>query len=276
MSSFFVTILSPSKLMNERSPEFIGEATLPQFIPQTEKLCAELKTVGADEWKSKMKITEEIASNTRDRFQNWNKKELSKGIPAAMLFSGEAFKSLDAKSFSKLNWKQAQSSLRILSGFYGILKPTDTVLPYRLMVGTPYKTKTGKTLYSYWSETVTKQLETEIAPKGFLLNLASDEYFKLVDQKNFNRKIIHFKFLQKSGGDWKSIPTFSKQARGAMARFVIQSNPKSIEDLQAFNLEDYKFSKSQSTEDTLVFRRIPNSVETLARNGWMNKKVKSA
>jgi cytoplasmic iron level regulating protein YaaA (DUF328/UPF0246 family) len=223
-----------------------------------------------------MKITEEIASNTRDRFQNWNKKELSKGIPAAMLFSGEAFKSLDAKSFSKLNWKQAQSSLRILSGFYGILKPTDTVLPYRLMVGTPYKTKTGKTLYSYWSETVTKQLETEIAPKGFLLNLASDEYFKLVDQKNFNRKIIHFKFLQKSGGDWKSIPTFSKQARGAMARFVIQSNPKSIEDLQEFDLEDYKFSKSQSTEDTLVFRRIPNSVETLARNGWMNKKVKSA
>ncbi|MFM2315791.1 MAG: peroxide stress protein YaaA [Bacteroidota bacterium] len=276
MSSFFVTILSPSKLMNERSPEFIGEATLPQFIPQTEKLCAELKTVGVDEWKSKMKITEEIASNTRDRFQNWNKKELSKGIPAAMLFSGEAFKSLDAKSFSKLNWKQAQSSLRILSGFYGILKPTDTVLPYRLMVGTPYKTKAGKTLYSYWSETVTKQLETEIAPKGFLLNLASDEYFKLVDQKNFNRKIIHFKFLQKSGGDWKSIPTFSKQARGAMARFVIQSNPKSIEDLQAFNLEDYKFSKSQSTEDTLVFRRIPPSVETLARNGWMNKKVKSA
>jgi cytoplasmic iron level regulating protein YaaA (DUF328/UPF0246 family) len=104
---------------------------------------------------------------------------------------------------------------------------------------------------------VTKKLENEIAPKGCLLNLSSDEYFKIIDTKNFDLKIIHFKFLQKSGGDWKSIPTFSKQARGAMARFVIQSNPKSIEDLQAFNLEDYKFSKSQSTEDTLVFRRIP-------------------
>jgi cytoplasmic iron level regulating protein YaaA (DUF328/UPF0246 family) len=255
MSAFFVAILSPSKLMNEHSPEFIGEATLPQFIPQIEKLCAELKTVGVDEWKSKMKITEDLASNTRDRFHNWNKKELSKGIPAAMLFSGEAFKSLDAKSFSKLNWRQAQSTLRILSGFYGLLKPTDTVLPYRLMVGTPHKTKTGKTLYSYWSETVTKQIETEIAPKGFLLNLASDEYFKLIDTKNFNREIIQFKFFQRKGKDLKNVPTFSKQARGSMARFIIETQPKSVMDLQKFNRDDYSFNANLSNERTLVFVR---------------------
>jgi len=255
MSSFFVTILSPSKLMNERSPEFKGDATLPQFIPQTEKLCAELKTVSIGDWKSKMKITEELASNTRERFQKWNKEDLLKGIPAAMLFSGEAFKSLDAKSFSKLNWKQAQSTLLILSGFYGLLKSTDTVLPYRLMVGTPYKTKAGKTLYSYWSETVTKQLETEIDPKGFLLNLASDEYFKLIDIKNFNREIIHFKFLQLKGKELKNVPTFSKQARGSMARFVIETQPKSVKDLQKFNRESYAFNASMSNERTLVFVR---------------------
>lgn len=255
MPSFFVAILSPSKLMNDLSPEFKGEATLPQFIPQTEKLCAELKTVGVSEWKSKMKITDEIASNTRERFQYWSKKELSKGIPSAMLFSGEAFKSLDAKSFSKMNWEQAQSSIRILSGFYGLLKPTDTVLPYRLMVGTPYKTKTGKTLYSYWSETVTKQIETEIAPNGFLLNLASDEYFKLIDTKVFNRKIIHFKFFQTKGNDLKSIPTFSKQARGSMARFVIESKAKSIETLKKFKEDGYSFNEKLSDENTLVFVR---------------------
>ena len=276
MSSFFVAILSPSKLMNDTIEGFNGSATAPLFVAETETLCAELEKVSSEEWQQKMKITEELARNTQQRFSKWNKKDLSKGIPAALLFSGEAYKSLDAKSFSKLNWKQAQQSLRILSGFYGILKPTDVVLPYRLMVGTPYKTKAGHTLYKYWSSLVTSQLECEIDKNGYLLNLASDEYFKLVDQKNFSRKIIHFKFLQKSGGDWKSIPTFSKQARGAMARFVIQSNPKSIEDLQAFNLEDYKFSKSQSTDDTLVFRRIQPSIETLARNPWMSKKVKSA
>ena len=241
--------------MNELSPEFNGDATRPQFIPQTEKLCAELKTVGVDEWKIKMKITNELASNTRDRFHNWNKKDLSKGIPAAMLFSGEAFKSLDARSFSKLNWKHAQASLRILSGFYGLLKATDTALPYRLMVGTPYKTKAGKTLYSYWSETVTKQLETEIAPKGFLLNLASDEYFKLIDTKSFNRKIIHFKFFQTKGKEMKSIPTFSKQARGSMARFVIETNAKSIETLKQFKEEGYSFNEKLSDENTLVFVR---------------------
>jgi len=255
MSSFFVAILSPSKLMNECSQEFNGDATLPQFIPQTEKLCLELKAVGADEWKSKMKITEELATNTRDRFHKWNKKDLLKGVPAAMLFSGEAFKSLDAKSFSKLNWKNAQSSLRILSGFYGLLKATDTVLPYRLMVGTPYKTKAGKSLYAYWSQTVTKQLETEIDPKGFLLNLASDEYFKLIDTKIFGREIIQFKFLQLKGKELKNVPTFSKQARGSMARFIIETQPKSLKDLQKFNRDSYSFNGSLSNERTMVFVR---------------------
>jgi cytoplasmic iron level regulating protein YaaA (DUF328/UPF0246 family) len=181
--------------------------------------------------------------------------DLAKGIPAAMLFSGEAFKSLDAKSFTKLNWKNAQSSLRILSGFYGLLKPTDTVLPYRLMVGTPYKTKSGKSLYSYWSEAVSKNLEKEISSKGYLLNLSSYEYFKLIDTKNFNRKILHFKFFQSKGKELKSIPTFSKQARGSMARFVIETCPKSVIDLQKFNAEGYSFNEKLSNENTLVFVR---------------------
>ena len=255
MSSFFLAILSPSKLMNESIHGFNGEATSPQFIAETEVLCSELEKVTAAEWKQKMKITDELALNTQQRFQNWNKKELSKGIPAAMLFSGEAFKSPDAKSFSKTSWKQAQSSLRILSGFYGVLKPTDVVLPYRLMVGTPYKTKSGKTLYSYWSENVSKNLENEIAQKGYLLNLASDEYFKLIDMKNFNRKILHFKFFQLKGNELKSIPTFSKQARGSMARFLIESNANSIAELQEFNKEGYSFNEKLSDENTLVFFR---------------------
>ncbi len=255
MSAFFVAILSPSKLMNETFQEFKGEPSLPSFTKETETLCAELKRVSVEEWKQKMKITDELALNTQARFQKWNKKDLSKGIPAAMLFSGEAFKSLDAKSFSKSNWKTAEQSLRILSGFYGVLKPTDTVLPYRLMVGTPYKTKAGKTLYSYWSESVTKQIETEIAPQGFLLNLASDEYFKLIETKNFNRKILHFKFFQSKGKEMKSIPTFSKQARGSMARFVIESNAKSMETLKQFKEEGYSFNEKLSDENTLVFVR---------------------
>jgi cytoplasmic iron level regulating protein YaaA (DUF328/UPF0246 family) len=255
MSSFFLAILSPSKLMNETVQEFTGVATTPQFIAETETLCSELKKVAAAEWKQKMKITDELALNTQMRFQKWNKKELSKGIPAAMLFSGEAFKSLDAISFSKTSWKQAQSSLRILSGFYGVLKPTDVVLPYRLMVGTSYKTQKGKTLYSYWSEAVSKYLENEIAPKGYLLNLASDEYFKLIDTKNFNREILYFKFFQAKGKELKSIPTFSKQARGSMARFVIETSPKSVIDLQKFNAEGYSFNEKLSNENTLVFVR---------------------
>ena len=100
-----------------------------------------------------------------------------------------------------------------------------------------------------------KNLENEIAPKGYLLNLASDEYFKLIDQKNFNRKIIHFKFFQTKGKELKSIPTFSKQARGSLARFVIESKAKSIADLQKFTEEGYSFNQKLSDENTLVFVR---------------------
>lgn len=255
MPSFFVSILSPSKLMNETFQEFTGKATLPTFIKETETLCSELKTVSVEEWKHKMKITNELALNTQSRFQKWKKNDLQKGVPSALLFSGEAFKSLDAKSFSKSNWKEAEASLRILSGFYGVLRPTDLVLPYRLMVGTPYRTAQGKTLYSYWSNVVTENLENEIAPNGYLLNLSSDEYFKLIDTKNFRRKILHFKFLQTKGKELKSVPTFSKQARGSMARFVIEKKAKSIETLKNFTEEGYLFSEKLSDESTLVFVR---------------------
>lgn len=255
MSSFFVAILSPSKLMNEKVNEFHGDATVPIFTSETEALCSELKKVSVAEWKQKMKIAEDLAVNTQMRFQNWRLKDLAKGIPAALLFSGEAFKSLDAKTFSKSNWKEAQHSIRILSGFYGVLKPTDQVLPYRLMVGTPYKTKNGQTLYSYWSKAVSESLENEISPKGYLLNLSSDEYFKLIDVKNFKRKIIHFKFLQTKGKELKSIPTFSKQARGSMARYLIDTKAKSISDLKQFNKEGYSFNEKLSNENTLVFVR---------------------
>lgn len=255
MPSFFVAILSPSKLMNESFSEFHAEATAPIFISETEQLCSELKLVSVAEWKRKMLISDDLAVQTQHRFQTWNKKNLKKGIPAALLFSGEAFKSLDAKSFDEKKWKQAGNSLRILSGFYGVLKPTDCILPYRLMVGTPFKTSSGQTLYNYWNKKVTESLEKEISANGYLLNLASDEYFKLIDTKNFNRKTLHFKFLQTKGKDLKSIPTFSKQARGSMARFVIETNPKKLEDLHKFNSEGYSFNALLSDSNTMVFVR---------------------
>ena len=118
-----------------------------------------------------------------------------------------------------------------------------------------FKTKTGKTLYSYWSDKVTNYLESEISPNGYLLNLASDEYFKLIDSKNFQRKILHFKFFQTKGKDLKSVPTFSKQARGSMARFVIETNAKSIADLQKFKEEGYSINEKLSDANTLVFVR---------------------
>ncbi len=241
--------------MNENVEEMPLTSTSPCFLSETEKLCSELKLVTADEWEKKMKITNALAVNTQRHFLNWSKKKVLNGLPAALLFSGEAFKSFDAKTFTDTNWNEAQRVLRILSGFYGVLKPTDTVLPYRLMVGTPFKTKGGLTLYKYWSSLITESLKREIQEDGYLLNLASDEYFKLVDEKLLNRKIIHFKFLQQKGRELKNIATFSKQARGSMARFIVQSHPKCLEDLKLFNLDGYKFVSELSSADTLVFKR---------------------
>jgi uncharacterized protein len=257
MAKKLALILSPSKLMNDVIPSVQTEGGIPEFLKQSEALVKELRTVSVSTWKQKMKITDELAQLTADRFNQWSPAQVKKkGTPAAATFSGEAFKALQASNWNAKQWKEAADKLVVLSAVYGALRANDLMLPYRLMVGTPYKTAEGISLYQYWSKTVTEYFNTRLGKDGVLLNLASDEYSKMLDRKSLLARWVDFKFLQKqSDGSFKNIATFSKQARGSVAKYVIENQIKSAEQVQQFNAEGYSFAKKLSSENEWVFVR---------------------
>src|SRR5690606_14864822 len=158
-------------------------------------------------------------------------------------------------SDSKLEW--AQEHMAILSGLYGVLRPLDLMQPYRLEMGTRLVTDRGKTLYDYWGTQIADYLNTrlEAQKKPWILNLASEEYFKAVDLKVLKAKVVQCVFQDYKNGQFKIISFHAKRARGLMARFVIDHKITSVKGLEKFDSEGYVFTPDESDESRLVFRR---------------------
>ena len=156
----------------------------------------------------------------------------------------------DPIKFEKLN-----STVRIISGLYGLLKPTDLIQPYRLEMGTKFPVGKNKNLYEFWKKSLTKALNDELEEGELFLNLASNEYFKAIDTKLLKVPVVNCSFKDFKNGEYKIISFFAKEARGLMTRYIIDTNAKTIDDLKGFNYESYSFSESMSTETELVFIR---------------------
>ena len=172
------------------------------------------------------------------------------------MFQGDVYKGLDVESLNDSDVLYAQDNLRILSGLYGILKPLDRILPYRLEMGTKLKTDYGKNLYDYWGDSIKDFLISEVSSSEKIVNLASDEYSKSVKLNKFPNDVITPKFLDEKNGKLKMISFYAKKARGLMARHIIQTKAQTIEDLYTFNLEGYKYSESNSTNNCPTFVRV--------------------
>jgi cytoplasmic iron level regulating protein YaaA (DUF328/UPF0246 family) len=170
------------------------------------------------------------------------------------------YEGLDAKSLNPQDLQWAQDHLAILSGLYGVLKPLDLMQPYRLEMGTALKHGKAHNLYQFWGSQLALHLNAQLAKEKdpVIVNLASQEYFKAVDRKMLQAKVIECVFQDHKNGQYKIISFFAKRARGLMARFAIQHQLKTPQALQKFNLEGYAFAPSVSSDDTLVFRRHIN------------------
>jgi cytoplasmic iron level regulating protein YaaA (DUF328/UPF0246 family) len=147
--------------------------------------------------------------------------------------------------------------LRILSGLYGLLRPLDEMLPYRLEMGTKLPNPRGKDLYAFWRETVTQALNAQLAeePDKVLVNLASTEYFKAVDEKQLKGQVITPVFKDWKNGQYKIISFYAKKARGLMARYAAINRIEQVEDLKYFDLEGYRFDPTGSSETQWLFTR---------------------
>lgn len=249
-------LLSPAKSMDFESDLPTERSTDMRFSDQSVRLNKLLKKKSARSLGKLMSISPNLATLNYERNQNWSFPFEQQGSRQAVYaFNGEAYRGLDAYSLKENDLDYAQNSLRILSGLYGILKPMDRIMPYRLEMGTKIKVGVKKNLYEFWKPQLTKAFKEELLQGEIVVNVASNEYSKAIDLKSLDNPVITCHFKELRGSEYKVIMTFAKYARGLMARYLIDAHAESVEDIKGFNLDGYGFSETLSTENELVFTR---------------------
>ena len=253
---FMKLVLSPAKSLNYESPLPIEKHTEPQFLPKSERLNKLLKTKSAKGLSKLMSMSDALGQLNHERNQDWETPFTPENArPAIYAFNGDVYRGLDAYTIPQDKIENLQSTVRILSGLYGILKPTDLIQPYRLEMGTKLAVGKNKNLYEFWKKDITNALNQELEDDELFLNLASNEYFKAVNTKALKVPIITANFKDFKNGKYKVISFYAKEARGAMARYIVDTNAKTIDDLKGFNYLDYGFSEALSKNHDLVFTR---------------------
>jgi cytoplasmic iron level regulating protein YaaA (DUF328/UPF0246 family) len=249
-------ITSPAKLMNVENSTDLLRASTPKFIAQAEFIHSYLKHKSPKYLSELMEISSKLADENWERNQKWKPKPTAKeSAPAMYAFTGEVYRGLDAKTLNKDAVEYLQKNYRILSGLYGLLKPSDKVMLYRLEMGRPFKFDDYNNLYEFWRDKITEQLNAELKKNEILLNLASQEYFKVIDRKKIANPIIDFEFYELKEGKLKTIVVYTKHARGMVVRFCARTNARTLNDVKAFNYEGYRIDEEKSTDTKLVFTR---------------------
>ncbi len=249
-------ITSPAKLMKVgHTSDFIKETT-PTFIQEAEFIQSYLKQESPKDLAKLMELSSKLADENWHRNQVWNAKpKAEEKAPALFAFTGEVYRGLDAASLDKTAVDYLQKNYIILSGLYGLLKPSDKVMLYRLEMGRPFKFDTHKNLYEFWREKLTEQLNSQLKKDEIILNLASNEYAKAIDFKNIKGKVIDFKFYEIKSGTPKQVVVYTKHARGLVVRFCAEKQAQTLEDVKTFNYEGYLINDELSTDSHLVFTR---------------------
>lgn len=253
-----LALISPAKTLDYSTALPTDEYTQPRFLEQSAELIEVCRALSSTQVASLMKVSEKIAQLNVERFRDWQPNfDFSNARQAIYAFKGDVYTGLDAYSLNDKQIQFAQQHLRMLSGLYGVLRPLDLMMPYRLEMGTKLNNHMGKNLYSFWGDQITQLINEDLEKAGsqILLNLASDEYYKAVNEKNIQAKIIKPVFLDQKNGEYKIISFYAKKARGLMSRFMIEHEVSNIEQLHAFNTDGYYFDDVNSNDNEIVFKR---------------------
>ncbi|MDR0809573.1 MAG: peroxide stress protein YaaA [Gemmobacter sp.] len=250
-----LVVISPAKRLDAAPPalpEGIA-ATEPAFPAEAAELAAITGRLDAAGLCKLMGISPGLAGLNRDRFAAFGMQDRS---PAALLFAGDTYAGLEAGRMEADAWRWAGLHLRILSGLYGLLRPTDRIEPYRLEMGSRLANPRGADLYAFWGSRIARALNeaAETAGIEMLLNCASVEYFRAVDPATLALHVVTPVFLEERNGEARVISFRAKKARGAMARFVMENRLVDPADLAGFNAGGYRFDRESSTLDRPVFR----------------------
>lgn len=251
-------VVSPSKTFDFENPPVVRTATMPELLDRSRALIDVLRTLSMEELAALMKISEELTDLNFRRYLSWKEDYAApEAKQAVFAFKGDVFKGLDAYALSEADLAFAQRHLRILSGLYGVLRPLDLMLAYRLEMGTKLATEAGPNLYKFWGSVITDALNAllDTDKNPVLVNLASLEYFKSVRKRELRGEIITPVFKDFKNGKFKVIGFFAKRARGMMAGHMIRNRLSDVQDLKGFNGGGYAFNAALSTEVEWVFTR---------------------
>jgi cytoplasmic iron level regulating protein YaaA (DUF328/UPF0246 family) len=257
-----LTVLSPAKSLDYVSKLPTKKHSQPRLLDGAGLLAEQLAALTPDEIGQLMGISDQLAGLNAERFRDFELPfEPGRERPAVLAFAGDVYTGMQATSFGERDFTEAQKAIRILSGLYGLLRPMDLIAPYRLEMGTRLTTPAGDSLYAYWRERVTTLLAEDLAQSAgppVLLNLASAEYFGVVDTKALGAKVISPRFLdapQANPGELKVISFFAKQARGAMASWLVRERIRTPRKLPDFTGLGYEYDADRSTPGEPTFVR---------------------
>lgn len=250
-------VVSPAKTLDYKSDLSTKRATQPKFLEEAETLNKKLARKTKKELGELMGISDKLADLNYQRYKDFSIPFTKKNArPAVYAFAGDVYNGLDAYTIPENKLDRLQDTLRILSGMYGVLKPLDLMQPYRLEMGTNLKIQQHKNLYEFWGNAPTESLNKEMKEDELFVNLASNEYFKVINTKELKVPVISPVFKDFKNGKLKVIAFFAKKARGSMVRYIIDKDIKTVKGIKGFDYDGYSYSEEYTeNENEPVFIR---------------------
>jgi uncharacterized protein len=257
--NLMVLVIADAKRLNSNTLSRKLNCTIPEYLSQAKEISDSIRLKSPKELSQLLKTNKSLSSLNYERFARW---QIHHGIdnskPSLFAFNGDVYNGISALSLEPSDIDYAQKHLRIISGLYGLLKPLDLIQPYRIDMKTKIKVNDNKDLYSHWRDLLTDQLNEMINSNGCketIVNLASDEYFKVFDRQLIKSEIINPIFIETKKNINKVVVVYTKRARGLMARFIIKNKIENPEYIKAFDSEGYVYSPDLSNKHKWVFIR---------------------
>jgi hypothetical protein len=248
-------ITTPAKRLELEKPYPQIKVSQPRFLKKTNRIEKLLKTKSVNQLVKLFDISSNLAEINRDRFSNWKEKHsLQNSRPSGFTFNGDVHREIHVYDYNKKQLEFMNTYLRVISGFYGVLRPFDLMQPYRLPMGTKLNINKEKSLYKFWGSDITDILNKDIQDTNskYLIDLASKEYSKSVNFKKINAQVIHIGFRQIRKDGLKNVGILNKKSRGLVIDFIIRNNIKTLEELKKFDVSGYNLHKV--TDETIIFK----------------------
>lgn len=252
-----IITLSPSKGQDFSTPVSAAYSQ-PRSLQDSKLLIDEARKLNLDKLRELMDISENIAQLNMDRYRSFSLPfTLENARQALFAFKGDVYRGIGVDQYSPEDLDFAQSHLRILSGLYGCLRPLDLIQPYRLEMKTKLANPRGSNLYQFWGNKITEMLNEDLAQQEepVFVNLASNEYFKVVKPKLLAGRLLNINFKEEKNGKVRVIAVFAKRARGLMTEYILRNRLRQVEKIKDFTTAGYRYEPDLSDNKQWTFLR---------------------